>query len=280
MAAADCIFTWLETRLEAQAASWLAQQRDAVATGGERALNLALGLVPRKLGRADLKLSTEELAAATSARPGWDPSEWSVDQAARVALLLLAPCEAGQFRERLDRLIATADVAEAVALYRGLPLYPEAETLRERAAEGLRSNMKAVFEAVAHRSPYPCEQFADGTWNHMVLKALFVGSPLWPIQGLDQRCNAELTTMLCDYAHERWAASRTISPELWRCVGPCADDRAITDLARVLRSGTLQEKQAAVLAISSSDHHEAAGLLATVPDLVATADRIEWRELA
>ena len=68
--------------------------------------------------------------------------------------------------------------------------------------------MRAVFEAVAHRSPYPREQFSENRWNHMVLKALFVDSTLHPMQGLEERANPELAKMLCDYAHERWAAGR------------------------------------------------------------------------
>ena len=45
----------------------------------------------------------------------------------------------------------------------------------------------------------------------MVLKALFVESTLHPIQGLDARANEALAHMLCDYAHERWAAGRPVS---------------------------------------------------------------------
>ena len=68
----------------------------------------------------------------------------------------------------------------------------------------------------------------------MVLKALFVGSALRPIQGLDARANPPLARMLSDYAHERWAAGRPVSPELWRCVGRFADAAALADLQRVL----------------------------------------------
>ena len=103
--------------------------------------------------------------------------------------------------------------------------------------------MRAVFEAVAHRSPYPKEQFAENRWNHMVLKALFVGSALHPIQGLEERANPTLARMLCDYAHERWAAGRPVSPELWRCVGPHADAEALADLQRVLATGGADRAQ-------------------------------------
>ena len=61
----------------------------------------------------------------------------------------------------------------------------------------------------------------------MVLKALFVGSELGPIAGLDDRANPELARILIDYARERWAAGRPVTPELWRPVMPFADDREI-----------------------------------------------------
>jgi hypothetical protein len=64
----------------------------------------------------------------------------------------------------------------------------------------------------------------------MVLKALFVGSTLGPIIGLDLRANAALARMLSDYAHERWSAGRPVSPELWRCVGPFASGPLLADL--------------------------------------------------
>jgi hypothetical protein len=98
----------------------------------------------------------------------------------------------------------------------------------------VRSAVKPVFEAVAHRSPYPSEFLDEPAWNQMVLKALFIGSELAPLQGLDERANPELAEVLLDYAHERWAAGRPVSPELWRCVGPFAQERALEDLERVV----------------------------------------------
>ena len=121
--------------------------------------------------------------------------------------------------------------------------------------------MRAVFEAVAHRNPYPSEQFAENRWNHMVLKALFVGSTLHPIQGLDERANPPLARMLCDYAHERWAAGRPVSPELWRCVGPHADAEALADLQRVLATGDASERKAAALALAACPDPRASALL-------------------
>jgi hypothetical protein len=274
---------WLDRQLPEAGSAWLAEQLGRRA--GEvrdRDLYVALGLVPRKLGKADLDLSDADLQAALRARPGWDPRGWSVDQAARVRILLHAGGTGAKFAARFVQLCRTADVAEAIAFYRGLPLYPDPQLLEGQAAEGTRTNMRAVFEAVAHRSPYPREQFAENRWNHMVLKALFVGSALHPIQGLDARANPTLARMLCDYAHERWAADRPVAPELWRCVGPYADAEALADLQRVLATGDATERKAAVLALSASPDARARELLGGAADLatsVAQGD-LTWDNLS
>jgi hypothetical protein len=270
---------WLDARLEPAAVQWL---RDCAATlaggGSDRDLFRCVSLVSRKLGKAPLALDGAALALAGQARPGWDPSGWTVDQAARIRLLLAAASDSDTFVRRLDQLCATADVDELVAFYRGLPVYPDPPRHRVRAAEGVRTNMTVVFEAVAHRNPYPAEQLPQDAWNQMVLKALFVGSRLAPVVGLDARANPTLARMLHDYAHERWAAGRPVSPELWRCVGPFAAGAALADLERVLESGNRPERAAAVLALRSAEGPEARRLLdrhAAWRDAVAACG-VDW----
>ena len=271
---------WLDRRLDPAAGAWLRECAAGLAEGGsERELYRGVSLVARKLGKAPLALDGEALALAEQARPGWDPSRWSVDQAARVLLLLAAARDGDVFARRLEQLCVTADVDELVAFYRGLPLYPDPPRHRLRAAEGLRSNMSVVFEAVAHHNPYPAEQLPEEAWNQMVLKALFVGSALDPIVGLDRRANPTLARMLGDYAHERWAASRPVSPELWRCIGPFASGRLLADIGRVLETGTAPERAAGVLALRSCPDPEARRLLDRHPgwrDAVA-AQGVDWK---
>jgi hypothetical protein len=274
---------WLDRQLPDPGATWLGEQLDQLGNEPrDRDLYLALGLVPRRLGKADLNLDEADLAAADRARPGWDPRGWSLDQAARILILLQAGGTGERFAARFGQLCRTADVAEAIAFYRGLPLYPDPERLEAQAGEGTRTNMRAVFEAVAHRSPYPKERFAENRWNHMVLKALFVGSALHPIQGLDQRANPTLARMLCDYAHERWAAGRPVAPELWRCVGPHADAEALADLQRVLATGDTSERKAAALALAACPDFRAKALLAQAPDLAAAVAQgaVTWDNLS
>ena len=247
------IRAWLARQLPEAASAWLHGQLETLAGApAERELHIALGLIPRRLGREDLALSDTDLAAARQARPDWDPRGWSLDEAARILVLCTLGPRNTDFATLFADLCRTADVQESVALYKGLPLYPEPAALVPQAAEGVRTNMRAVFEAVAHNNPYPRDHFDENRWNQMVLKALFVGVALAPIQGLDERANPALMRMLCDYAHERWAAGRAVSPELWRCVGPHADDAARADLARVQAEGTDREKAAAALALAGT----------------------------
>jgi hypothetical protein len=254
---------WVRRALDPERAAWFettfsSLSRDA----GERDLARALGLAPRKLGKADLALTTDDLARAEAVRPGFDPTGLTVDQTARIAFLLAT--DRGDdlgFARRLMDLHRTADLSESIAYLRGLALFPGGPALLPVAAEGVRSAVRPVFEAVAHRSAYPSEFFDQGAWNQMVLKALFIGSSLAPIRGLSERANPELAQVLVDYAHERWAAGRPVSPELWLCVGPFAEGRMLDDLARVLATGTPEEQSAAAAALRASPSEEARAVL-------------------
>ncbi len=255
---------WLNGRAEPAALEWL-DGRLAVVRGGDvKSLYLAFGFVPRRIGKGDLALPRAELLKAQDARAGWDPSGWSVDHAARSLLVLSLPADQRTtYLETLDTLFSAGEVGELVALYQSLPLLPHQEAHVPRAAEGLRTNIKPVFAAIAHRNPYPAERFDESQWNQMILKSLFIDLPLAPIIGLDERVNEPLMRMLCDYAHERWAAGRAVSPELWRCVGPVAEGAALDDLARVLRDGTETERRAAYESLATNERPEAKALLAS-----------------
>lgn len=273
---------WLVRQLEPGRGAWLDAQVAALQQDpSDETLGIALGLAPRKLGKTALALGDADLAAAGKALPGWDPRGWSVTDAARILLLSTLPAAGKPFAERFRALCQTADPEELAALYRGLPLYPGPAALEPQVGEGLRSNMRGVFEAIAHRNPYPRAWFDAHRWNHMVLKALFIGSPLAPIQGLDARANPELARIMCDFAHERWAAGRTVPFEIWRCVGPFAEGPALDDLARVLAKGEAVERRAAALALSASPDRRAAELLQAVPGLAGdiSLKRLSWATL-
>lgn len=277
------IRSWISSRVDATALEWIDSRFRAVADGEKKALFIAFGLVPRKVGKADLALTESERNAAETARSGWNPSGWSLDQLVRTFFVLAYPAHDAQtYFKTLDLLFSTGEVGELVALYQALPLLPNPPSHVLRAAEGIRTNIKAVFCAVAHNNPFPSEQFNDDQWNQLVLKCLFIGVSLRPVIGIDERANAKLMSMLVDFAHERRAAHRPIPAELWRCVGPHADDRAIDDLRIALTTGSTAERQAAALALSVSPHSNAKMVLATVPDLamsIATGE-FSWRTVS
>ncbi len=265
--AGSLLHSWLQQRLDPEHSAWLDVQLDKILTANsDRELHITLGLIPRKFGRSDLALSPKDLRDAESARTDWNPANWSIDTAARIFVLCkLAERDPESFDDTITDLCRNADLAESIALYSGVALYPQSDGVDRQIGEGLRTNIRAVFEAIAHNNPYPAEHFDENRWNHMVLKALFIDSTLAPIQGLDKRANAELATILLDYAHERWAAARPVTPELWRCVGPFATGDAINDLRQVTASENPDERNAGLLALSRCNDPAATEILAAFP---------------
>ena len=277
----DLIHHWLTQ--QAQGLDWLEQKRTQIAQGAPaRVFFTAFSAVPRYTGKQDLQLTQQDWQAIEEICPGWSPGHWSIDQAARTLLVLSLPADdAEKYRQTLEQVFTAADLGELVALYQALPLLPHPDSLRLRAAEGLRSNITAVFNAIALRNPYPARYFDTVAWNQMVLKALFVGSPLHLIQGLDQRANPELAQMLIDYAHERWAAKRPVSPELWRPVGQ-AGVAVLPELERVFAEPDPRQQAAAAIACSQSPLPEAQALLNRYPDLKAaiSSGQLTWDSIS
>lgn len=265
---------WLSRRLSQEQLDWIDEQRQRIAEGANpTALAIAMGSASRRLGKASLELDENERTQAASLVPGLDATRWSLDQVARIFFVLASfSGDECAFAARLEAMTRSAEIGEHIALLHGLPLYPAGARLVPIAAEGVRSAVQPVFEAVAHNSPYAAEHFSEPMWNQMVVKALFIGSRLAPIQGLDERRNADLAHILVDYAHERWAARRSVSPELWRCVGPFAAELGyLSDLVKVLRSGGGDERKAAALALADCPAPEALLALEAAPSL--------WRDI-
>ncbi|MEM8829791.1 MAG: EboA domain-containing protein, partial [Cyanobacteria bacterium P01_G01_bin.19] len=179
------LLSWLKIRLTSKSLEWLECKIEVITEiDSEKTLFTSFSAVPRYLGKAELNLSASELQEAEKLIPGWKPANWTVDQVGRTLFLL--SCNHGD-RDRyivtIDKILAAADVGEAIAFYQSLSLLPYPEAFSMRAAEGIRTNMTSVFNAVALHNPYPAQYLNDLAWNQMVLKALFVGTPLHPIYG-------------------------------------------------------------------------------------------------
>lgn len=258
----------LQQQAEPKAMGWLlAQSKKIESQESLQPFFIAYSAASRYFENRPLALTAEEKAAAETLRPGFQPEYWSLLQTARSLLLLALPQQdAEAFSGALDRLAETADVAEQTALYAALPLLPFSEALRKRAAEGIRTNMTVVFDAIALHNPYPADYLDEGAWNQMVLKAVFMDRPLYQIWGAGRRANPELAQMLLHFAHERWAAGRSVTPELWRFVGPFLKQDSFTDMERVSREGTPVEREAVLLACAASTLPQAQQLLLQYPE--------------
>lgn len=267
--AAELLRQWLNNRLTAEQSVWFETQLQKIElSNSDRELHITLGMIPRKLGRADLSPNAAELADANQLQAGWNPQNWSIDIAARVAVICqLAEQRPESFAATVTDLCRNADLAESIAIYSGVCFYPQSDDLDALIGEGLRTNIRSVFEAIAHHNPYPATNFDENRWNHMVLKALFIDSTLAPIYGLDKRANAELASILCDYAKERRAAGRSVTYELWRCVGPFASGDMLDDLEQAANSKHSAEKHAALLALSAAKDPRVKDILAAHSEL-------------
>lgn len=273
MTARELLYHWLKVRINAKAITWLDEKIAAFANSpAHRVVFTAFSSAPRFCGKGSLQLTAAELGNAQVTVTNWLPKDWTLEDAARISLLLALPANAASAK-LIQQIYDTADVGEAVTLQRSLALLPNPLNHMAWARDGIRSNIQSVFEAISLNNPYPALYFDEIGWNQLVVKTLFMGLSIQNIVGLDTRVNTVLAGMFLDLAHERWAAGREISPEFWRCVGPFAHESAsaLADLKRILTSGTLMEKRAAVLVLLSNPHPDAQKLLEIEKELAQAA---------
>ncbi|MBC31393.1 MAG: hypothetical protein CMH48_11170 [Muricauda sp.] len=187
----------------------------------------------------------------------------------RLALLINAlEADAGHFADKIVRLVQMADSKELETFLKYLVLLPQPERFSFIAVDSLRTNIATVFDAIALNNPYPTLHFNDQQWNQMYLKAVFIGSDLSKMQGVDQRANADLARIISDYAHERWAASRAIDPLIWRPTTNYLEGNLLKDMERLLASDDAAENRAAALCCHHSGNDRAKALLSDHQDLV------------
>lgn len=253
------------------------------ANGGTKDFRMAFASIPRKTGKATIVLQAVEQEVIQELRKGFTIDKWTTDRLCRVWLLLHVPTTGeDDYVKAIDSLFLAAEMNELVALYSALPLLAYPSAWRKRCAEGIRSNIGDVLEAIICNNPYPSEQLDQKAWNQLVLKAFFTEKPVNQIVQLDKRGNEELAFILCDYAHERWAAGRIVNPLLWRCVGKFVDESIFPDVQKIFNSGKSVECEAAALACWDSTYGPAKKMLDQRPDLkLAIEDgKLNWDIIA
>ena len=276
---AECI----STNVSAETWQWL-EEKASLIRRNENAQNflVAFAATPRKTGKNPVLISEADVASLQQIRPHFTIQHWSIDRLCRVWLLLqLDHTYQHAYIRTIESLFPTAEMNELIALYSALPVLAYPESWRARCAEGIRSNIAGVLEAIMCNNPYPSENLDQPAWNQLVLKAIFTEKPINRIVGLDERSNQDLANTLSDYAHERWAAHRPVYPLLWRCVGKFMNEKIFQDIQRLAFSEQMIEREAAALACAQSSYAPARELVMENEMLRAVLSRgITWDDLA
>lgn len=168
-----------------------------------------------------------------------------------------------------------ADIKELVVLYKGLFFLKNAADFILTVQEGIRTNMVAVFDAIALANPFAAKYLPVDAWNQLVLKALFMGRPLYQIIDLDLRKNEKLALIIHDYIHERWSAGRLVSPEIWRLVSGFVNWEVAADLIKAIQTGELLTQQAAVKALKESSFFNEN----EIPEKVLSQSTVTWEAI-
>lgn len=201
---------------------WLEQAYQQLETAVDpvEALSLLSARSRRKLGLAPLGPNTASIVTAIGPV---EMAAWPLGDAGRVALILTGVGHHPQHTVALvEGLFRGGDEVERAVVIRALALVCADDTLKHLALEVGRANSVALFAALAQRNPYPAAHYSDHEFNQMILKALFIGVNIDAVYGLEKRANKDLSRMCVDYIDERRAADRTVPPDIWLALGPCA----------------------------------------------------------
>ena len=273
----------LAKNLSQDAFNWLQNEGTIARERNIQKFNIAFVAMPRKTGKNVVNIPADINSQLSEVRKGLTIKGWTVDRLARVWLLMQLNSDVPEkYSADIENLFTSAEMSELEALYSALPVLAYQQSWKKRCAEGIRSNIGQVLEAVICNNPYPSEQLDEAAWNQLVLKAIFTEKPVLEIIGLRERANKNLATSLSDYAHERWAAHREVNPLLWICVGSYIDENIFPDIERLISSNDELDRQAAALVCNETSFPAAKRLLEENPELKAdvASGKTSWREIA
>jgi len=270
--------TLLRTQLTSAEWQWLAGRSNVPPLE----LMTAFVALPRFIARQTVQFSVTQAQELSELMPGFSIEGWTTVRLSRVWLLTcLDASDEESFTRHIETLFDTAEMNELVALYSALPLLAYPQKWLFRATEAVRSNVGDVFDALVMNNPYPARYFDEAAWNQLVLKTIFNDKPVHRIVGLVERSNANLARMLSDFAHERWAAGRTVAPEVWRLTPEFMNESLLADMKHLFTSENPDDRKAAALVCFYSKNAPALTLLAKYDSLKHQIERkqLSWFDL-
>jgi hypothetical protein len=165
----------------------------------------------RLVGQETLKLDESQLAALNKldAEVAW--TVWSCDELARALILSAGLKKDADFFKNMSRFF---DLREHEAACRVITLMENPEQYLEFVTDSCRTNALNIFEAIALGNPYPKRYFSAASFDQMVVKAMFMGLPLKPIVGLQERKTAETIRIAQYYCDELTSAGRALPKDI------------------------------------------------------------------
>lgn len=212
--------------------------------GNAKELALAFVMTPKFVSKTQVKNSKSVIA-------GWSWQDYTLEKLVRIYFICLISEIEGS--DQLNLLFDTAEINEAVALHSALAALKKPTHFLLRATDAVRSNMGSVFESIAFENPYPSLYFSELAWNQMVLKCIFNDKTIHRIYGLEARTNQALADTLSDFAHERWAAGRSVPSQVWRMVPKFMNENLEGDIKKLVQSDNPRDILAAKLVMQEID---------------------------
>jgi hypothetical protein len=121
--------------------------------------------------------------------------------------------------------------------------------------DAIRANDTRLIAAAL--GPYATAHLDDAAYDQAVLKCVFVGVPIAPLDGLPGRATAGTARMLAAFVHERVAAGRDIPAEVWDVIDRFPPHTELAAIEAELQSAFPDRREAAERALR---HHHNGGV--------------------
>jgi hypothetical protein len=224
----------LEARATPEGLEWLRETSAAVAAD-PTVLRSKFPMVGRKVGREPLDADADPA----------DVHAWTIDDAARTLLLMAAGAGA---EAELAELYRYGDAAERRGILRALPYLELGDRALYLVDDAIRTNDTRLIAAAL--GPYATEHLSDAGYDQAVLKCVFVGVPITPLDGIPSRVTPDGARMLGAFVHERVAAGRDVPAEVWTVIDRYPPAEEIAAIERERESEFEDRRAAAERALS------------------------------